>query len=105
MAGMSPTQLTLREMRKRGYRVAVVEHWNHFARIRQDLFGCIDILCIGGGETIAIQATSYSNVSARIRKVAEADAIGDMREAGWTVLVHGWRKIKNKWELREEDVS
>jgi hypothetical protein len=38
----SPTQLSLKKLREEGYTVAVVEHWNSFARIRQDLFGFID---------------------------------------------------------------
>jgi len=41
------TQLTLREMRKRGYTAFVVEHWDSFARKRRDLFGFADILCLG----------------------------------------------------------
>jgi len=41
------TQLTLREMRKRGYTCEVVEHWNSFTQRRNDLFGFIDVLCLG----------------------------------------------------------
>lgn len=29
-----------------------------------------------------------------------------VREAGWEIRVHGWRKHKGRWELaRNEDVS
>ena len=42
----SPTQLSLKKLREEGYTVAVVEHWNSFARIRQDLFGFIDLLAL-----------------------------------------------------------
>lgn len=42
----SPTQRTLAECRKRGYTAQVVEKWNPHARIRQDLFGVIDIVAI-----------------------------------------------------------
>lgn len=109
MAGverMTPTQRTLAECRKRGWRAAVVEKWNPHARIRQDLFGCVDILCLDDGDTIAIQATSGSNVSSRVRKITESEALPDMRAAGWTILVWGWRKnAKGRWVLREVDVS
>jgi hypothetical protein len=50
----SPTQRSLRHMRDLGYLVAVVEHWNPHARIRQDLFGWIDLLAIRDGETLAV---------------------------------------------------
>lgn len=106
MAGMSPTQLTLRELRRRGLTtVQVVEHWNPFARRRIDLFGIVDVLAVGEGETIAIQCTSYANVSSRCRKIADSEAIADLRKAGWTVLVQGWRKVKGRWVCREVDVS
>lgn len=101
----SPTQLTLRALRKAGYTAAVVEHWNPHAKIRQDLFGIVDVLAVGNGETVAVQCTSYPNVPSRVRKFADCEAIGDMRDAGWRLLVHGWRKPKHRWECREVDVS
>lgn len=103
---MTPTQRSLAEMRKRGYRCAVVERWNPHAKIRQDLFGTVDVLCIGKGETVAVQTTSGSNVASRVTKIAESEATPDMRAAGWRILVHGWRKGSNgRWILREVDCS
>jgi hypothetical protein len=103
---VSPTQRSLAEMRKRGYTAQVVERWNSFAKIRQDLFGFIDVLCVGNGETVAVQCTSGSNVSSRIKKIAESDDMPTIRKAGWKILVHGWRKnAKGRWVLREVDVS
>jgi hypothetical protein len=43
---MTPTQRSMAYLKKEGYRVAVVERWNPHARIRQDLFGVIDLLAI-----------------------------------------------------------
>ena len=102
---MLPTARSLKLLRDRGYRCAVVEKWNPHARIKQDLFGFIDILAIKGGETLAVQATSGSNVAARLTKIAEADATKDVLAAGWTIKVHGWRKIakSGRWECREVD--
>ncbi len=102
---MSPTQLTLRELRKRGYRAQVVEHWNQHANIRQDLFGIIDVLAVGNNETVGVQCTSYSNVSNHINKIAESEALPDLRNAEWKLLVWGWKKVKNRWQLREVDIS
>jgi hypothetical protein len=96
----------LAELRKRGYRCAVVERWNPHARIRQDLFGVVDILGIRDGETIAVQATSGDNVASRIAKIAEAEATSAIRAAGWKLVIHGWRKNSaGRYVLREVDVS
>ena len=103
---MTPTQLTLRKLRADGYTAEVVEHWNSHARIRNDLFGFVDVLALRGDETLAIQATSAGNVSARVRKIADSPHIGAVREAGWTVRVWGWAKPKHRWLLTKDiDVS
>ena len=103
---LSPTSLTLRYLREQGYTAEVTEKWNPHARIRHDLFGIIDVLALRGSETLAVQTTSASNVPARIRKIAESEHIAAIRDAGWTVHVHGWKKVGNKWTLhRNEDVS
>ena len=105
---MSPTQLSLRKLKSEGYEtVQVVEVWiPSFSRTRRDLFGAWDILAVKNGETIAIQVTSKSNMSARIKKISENDHVSNLREANWTLLVHGWFKNKsNRWEVKEVDVS
>ena len=45
---ISPTQRTLKRLRDSGDYplVTIVERWNAFAKIRQDLFGIIDLLAI-----------------------------------------------------------
>lgn len=103
---MTPTQRSLAHLRAEGYVVAVVEHWNPHARIRQDLFGCIDLLALRGGETLAVQTTT-TGVAARVRKIADNEQLPAMRAAGWTIHVHGWRKSARtkKWTLRTVDVS
>lgn len=103
---LSPTQLTLRKLREDGYQAQVVEVWNSHARIRQDLFGFVDVLAVRGAETLAIQATSAPNVSSRVRKIADSPLIGPVREAGWTVRVWGWGKVGARWVLtRDVDCS
>lgn len=103
---MTPTARTLQELRKRGYRCQVVEQTIPKTFIKRDLFGVIDVLGLKGSETLAVQVTSGSNVAARLTKIAESDAIADIRAAGWTFLIHGWRRAANgRWQLREIDVS
>ncbi|MDH5183638.1 MAG: hypothetical protein OEX12_07060 [Gammaproteobacteria bacterium] len=101
----SPTQLTLKKLRKEGYLAAVTEHWNPFAKIRQDLFGFVDVLGVSEKGTIAVQATSYSNMSARVKKIEDHDNLRWVREAGWQIEVWGWHKIKNRWQVRVVDIS
>ena len=102
----SPTQLTLKKWRNAGYNAAVVERWNPHARIRQDLFGFVDVLCVGNGETVAIQTTSYKNVASRVRKVEDMpETVESLRDAGWRIIVEGWHKPGHRWLCREVDVS
>ena len=102
---LSPTQLTLRELKEQGYLAAVVEKWNPHARIRQDLFGFIDVLAVKEGETLAIQATTDTNVPARVRKIADHENVPGVRKADWRIEVWGWKKVKNRWVKRVVDVS
>lgn len=102
---MSPTQRSLKLLRERGYMVAIVEHWNPHARIRQDLFGVLDLVAIKQGETLGVQTTTLSGTGARLSKMAESDAVPKLREANWRLEVHGWRKLKSGWEAKVIDVS
>ncbi len=101
----SPTQRSLQFLRDQGYLVAVVERWNPHARLRQDLFGWIDLLAIRDGETLAVQTTA-SAVAARVKKITEAASLPTIRKAGWRIFVHGWRKnAAGRYVLRVVDLS
>lgn len=103
---ISPTQRSLQYLRNQGYLAAVTEHWNPFAKVRQDLYGFVDVLALHDGKTLAIQTTSTSNFSARRRKILEHENLPILIAAGWQVVIHGWRKdTKGKWVLKEETVS
>jgi hypothetical protein len=99
---MTPSQRTVAHLRKLGYQTANVEHYNYFTKRKHDLFGCIDILAIGNNETLAVQVTSKSNMSARIKKIEASEALPEMLRSGWRVIVHGWfRKENGRYELKE----
>lgn len=108
---MSPTQRSLAFLRKRGLVVAVTERWNPHARIRQDLFGWIDLLALdpATGELLAVQTTSGSHVSKRLDKIREWPHL-----AAWLsrhrAVVHGWAKRgprgkRKMWDCREVEVT
>ena len=105
MSSKSPTQRSLEYLREQGYHCEIVEKWNPWRRIRQDLWGWCDILAIRRDEVLAVQVTS-SGVAARIRKIQESDTVLRVREAGIRIEVHGWTKRANgKYVLRVEDIS
>jgi hypothetical protein len=107
MAGNSPTSRSLAQIRERGYQTWIVEYWNNFSRKRVDLFGIFDILAVGNGETLAVQTTSRTNMSARAKKIADSEYIGACREAGWRIEIHGWFKNEKtrRWEVKVLDIS
>lgn len=105
----SPTQRTLNEARKLGYIAAVVEKWIPQTRQRKDLFGFVDVLCLRGPNTLAIQATSGSNHSARVAKIKASENLPAMLAAGWVVEVWSWKKTGprgavKRWTCRKEAI-
>lgn len=94
----SPTQLSLKKMRADGFVCQVVEHWNPFARVRQDLFGFIDILCIRDGLVVGVQCTTQSNVKARIKKIRAHKNYAMVRQSGIKIEAHGWKKDGRLWK-------
>ena len=99
----SPTQLTLKLMRERGYTCEITERWNAFTKTRHDLFNFIDVLCIREGEVVGVQTTSRGNIAARRKKIRELETFPVVLGAGIKVCIQGWSKNKsNRWEVKEE---
>ena len=110
----SPMQLSLQLLRREGYRCAIVEKWNPFAKIRQDLFGFGDILALTRNkrrEAIIIQTTTMANINSRVNKIRESDAWLDWLAIPYhRIEVHGWalRKRGTKqfhYEVRRIEVN
>jgi hypothetical protein len=99
---MTPSQRTIAHLKELGYKTANVEHYSFYTKRRHDLYGCIDILAVGNCETLAVQVTSKSNMSSRIKKIQESEYLAEMLRSNWRVIVHGWWKNKsNRFELKE----
>ena len=99
---MTPSARSIAHMKSLGYIVSNCDHYNYFTKRRHDLYGCIDLLCIGNGETVAVQVTSKSNMSSRIKKIEASEAFPEMLRSGWRVLVQGWWKnSKGRYEVKE----
>lgn len=103
---MTPTARSVEHLRALHWTVGVVEQRIPHTNITRDLYGFIDLMAIRGDETMAVQVTSGSNVSARVHKIAEHENLPAVRAAGWTIVIHGWRRnSRGVWILRVVDVS
>lgn len=104
----SPAQHSLAHYRKLGYTCAITEHFNAFARIRQDLYGFIDIVGVKDGETgvLAIQTTSKANMNARILKIKQEPISKIWLSGGNRIMVDGWKKLTNgRYELTQYEIT
>lgn len=126
---MSPTELTLRHMRKLGYSAFVVEKWNAFIPVkenarkcpvcgkgegfgaRQDLFGFADIYAFHPltQDRVFIQVTTKHNIVARKLKILANNNLPKVLNSGHRVVVHGWQqtglKTRGAYELTEVEIT
>jgi hypothetical protein len=91
---MTPTQRSLAHLRSLGFTVAITEHWNQYAHIRQDLFGFGDLLAFRSGQpgSVLVQTTSGANHAARRTKILANPIALDWLKAGNWILLQSWRK-------------
>jgi len=98
----SLNQRTVALFTEKGYKCTVVESYNSFTRRKKDLFGIFDVLAVGEGQTIGIQITSKSNMSARVKKIEESEFLPEIIGAGWRIIVIGWYKKPNgRYDYKE----
>lgn len=98
---MTPTQRSLALLKQQGYTTRVVEHWNAWAKIRQDLYGFIDIVALHPERKgiLGIQTTTADNVSKRITKALALEPCRLWISCGNRIEFHGWKKTNNRWEV------
>jgi len=101
---MSPTERTLDWLREHGYMVARCEHWNHFAKCRQDLWGIVDVWAVNEDRDVLIQTTVGSHHAERVQKAMACPAMPLLllRHSFevWTWEKQGPRGTRKKWTLR-----
>jgi hypothetical protein len=102
MSGLSPTQRTLRALRDQGMVCGIVERFNPHAGphgLRQDLFGCIDIIALDPERgVIGIQSCGQDFSDHRLKLLEErCQEVTDWLSTPGTELeLWGWRKVKLK---------
>ena len=109
---ISPTQRALQFCRRQGWTAQVVEKWNPHARIRQDLFGCIDLIVLDGepGGVIGVQVTSGGAHAARVTKSLEEPRLRTWLEAParfevWSFAKRGAAGKRKLWTLRAQAIK
>lgn len=109
MAKTSPTQRTLKHLRDQGYTCAIVEKFNSFIKIRQDLFGIIDIICLAPGSIIGVQSTGqdfYGHRSNMMNDKKKKEACEKWINAGGRLILYGWSyKTKGKRKIYEPKIQ
>ena len=93
-------QLSLRELRRDGWVCDIVERRVPGRYVTHDFLGLVDIIAVREGRTLGVQATSYPNVAAHVRKLEASPHLATVLSAGWEVVVWGWRKVEGRWILR-----
>jgi hypothetical protein len=106
-SSISATQRTLKEMRRLGYRTAIVEKWNPHAFVRQDLYGIIDVLGIKARKILGIQSTTRANTGAHVHKLLEDNrqALSDWLDAGGLFELWSWAKVGAKGKRKHWEVA
>lgn len=104
MRKRSPSARTRDWLKDAGYTVGEAESTMRTGALvfKRDLFGFCDFVALRDGETVCVQATSRSNVSARVAKIADHENVAAIRKAGWGIWVIGWDE---KTEPRVVDLS
>ena len=104
---MSPTQRSLAKLKAEGWTVAIVERFNIYAKVRQDLFGFIDLVAMRPtGGIVGVQVTTGSNAAAHVEKIKNEPKAAIWLASCVKIVVHGWRKVgargkRKLWECRE----
>lgn len=87
-----------------GYTAAVTERWNPHAKVRQDLFGFIDVLAFRPDRGwLLVQATSGSNHASRVAKILGLPLARRAAGTPCTLIeVWSWKKVAGRWEVRRQ---
>lgn len=115
---MTPTERTKAYYKKLGWEIGTSSWWNPFVPrgdgkkgMRQDLFGCIDMIGIPPGGILAgIQVTASSGHSARVKKILAESRMKKWVGSGARLLVISWGKkgLRGKvkrWTPRIQEIT
>jgi len=107
----SPTEIALKEFRARGWQCKVVERWNAFARIRQDVWGGDILACHPDAGVALIQVSTIAHIPERERKCREIPEVHVWLAAGGQFFLAGVQKKKPRGyrievtEIRTQEIG
>lgn len=98
MAGISPTQRTLKILRDQGYYPWIVERFNAFSGRRTDYLNIIDILIVVPSGMLGVQScgTAFSEHKKKILEDETWSTKHWLKGKGNELILIGWRKLKIK---------
>ncbi len=125
MAGTSPLQRTMGELRSLGIKCGKVEFFNPYAGARkpdgkptgqrQDLFGIVDILCLDPARGFIGVQCCGADFAAHYRKMTTEkaqDCIDWLQTPGGKLEIWSWRKVKLqrggvaiRWKPRVQELT
>lgn len=98
-----------KHLRELGYIVAKTEWWNHYAKVRQDLFGLIDTLAAHPEQInslLAVQSTDGAHLAAHRKKILGSQVapvlMRHMLLEIWSWSKMGARGKRKLWTLHRE---
>lgn len=96
MASQSPR--TAEILRERGYYVDKVEQVIHGTFIKRDCFGAFDLLAVKADErgALGVQVCAQKQKAEHVAKLREIEAVWAWLRAGNSLLIHSWRKRRDK---------
>lgn len=92
---------------ERGWRLDMVERWDHYGRRSHDLYDCLDFLILDGSPSLlGIQVTTGANAAARRKKVIE-NLPRDWFTAGCRAEIWAWRRLAGQkvFSLRRDVIT
>lgn len=87
---------TTDKLRKDHWLVGITEHYNFYGKVRQDLFGFADLLCIKPPDTLAVQITDSGGNAQHIRDVIASVPAKVFLLAGNKIEIWAWRELIKK---------
>ena len=103
----SPTERTLKYLRKQGYLCEVVEKRVPMVNITRDLFGFADIFAVRDQDQahLLVQTTTLVHISTRLKKAMALPSLLTWLRSGGRFEVHGWYKKDGLWQVERRVVT
>lgn len=104
---MTPCARSMAWLRRQGYTVARVEHWNPWAHRRVDLFGFADLVGLHPRQpgVLAVQATTDTHSTSHLATARQSKELALWLKTGNRFSLHLWAKRgargrRKMWRLR-----